>query len=546
MAYHWNQDTGRFEDENGNPTTGAVPMDQMQGAGNAAPGSLAANARAGADLSQPVAFDRPAVTAPLPSPTVMPLATPTTSPMPMPPEVQKTGQKTTVTREQPAAGEGAALQALQGDYARGAETARAEGGILTRQAGVTAAGEQESAVQAQARADAIAQEQEKRNAAIAAAQARVEQDRQKFEAERQKLSGMDIKDVYEGHPGYRIGKSILVALGELGAGLQRLGGAGGSNVALSIINANEQQWYANQRARIEKQKERVAGAEKSMAYAEQQVQGERQAKADALADLNLIAAARSDALAGKIRAEAAQIGTEHAAIMGEKLAQAEEQKRDNFLLQYKAGFRAKLATETESSTGPATAGAGRGMTEQMKKAALAAQLADDFRNGGDQELSEGAKARILKNDRLMESQKHSQLATWLQGLAPGGMVPTNRYEGLSPRETQIANSQRLMAEKAAALNYTAGGEKSLEAMVSEFDPTIPGGGNSRQKIDNIRNIMNANAGLAGAQMGIARAGVQSGAAGAPIPTKATAQGGRPGRVNGRPAIIYPDGHYELQ
>jgi hypothetical protein len=76
------------------------------------------------------------------------------------------------------------------------------------------------------------------------------------------------------------------------------------------------------------------------------------------------------------------------------------------------------------------------------------------------------------------------------------VVPTSRTSGLSPDEAKIANAQRLIAEKLGSLNYTAGGEKSMERLVQEFDASATGQGTPEQKLQSAFSSMNANAALA--------------------------------------------------
>jgi hypothetical protein len=504
-----NPQTGQLEDDNGNPlpTGTAVPMNQVAPQGpppGMAPGALAANARAGQDLSLPVMLDRGGNDAP---PMGLPLQTPAAAPSPPvapqpPPMVRDTGTWSR-THEAPLPAEREAMrQVTLGDK----EAERLAG----QQGDVDKAKAQQELEAAQAKAAQRQLQTIQVGAAVDQGQAAVAEAKQKYDAESDRLSKMDVKDWWSTRStGQKIAAAISVAMGALGGALT---GKGGTSGVMDILNKSMDDEYRLQRAQIDVQAKKVEGAKENVGMA-------RQAHADAIANLELKQAATWNALGDAAAAKAAQVGTQAAAVQAQVIKNNAEQKTNVHLEQWLEGQRQKVTTGGTSVTGTGTTSgeATRAQGKQMEKAALAAQLADDFRNGGDQQLSEAAKARILKNDRLMHAQKDSTLATWLQGMAPGSIVPTNRYDGLTDREKEIANSQRLMAEKAAALNYTAGGEKSLDAMVAEFDPTVPGG-NSRQKIENIRNIMNANAGLAGKQMGVAQQGIKTGAAGAPPPS----------------------------
>jgi hypothetical protein len=500
-----NPQTGRLEDDNGNPLPmgAAIPMDQVAPQGpppGMAPGALAANARAGMDLSQPVMLDRGGNDGP---PMGLPQQTPVAQPSPVtpqqpPPMVRESGT-ISHTHEVASPEERRAMAAMRATDQDAIRIAGQQGQLGQEQA-------QQQLQATQAQAGLRQQQAQETQARIDTGQAEAAAAKAQFDGEREKLSKMDVKDFWSTRTtGQKVAAAISLAMGAVGGVLTGKGG----NVAMDVIHKAVDDDYRLQRAQIETQRGKLGDAEKNLHMTNEE-------RARKLSELEVSQTAKWLGVADAAKVRAAEVGTRAAAVQAQVISNGAQEKAQAHYQQWLQGMRDKVTSSGTSVTGTGTTSgeATRAQGKQMEKAALAAQLADDFRNGGDQQLSEAAKARILKNDRLMHAQKDSTLATWLQGMAPGSIVPTNRYDGLTDREKEIANSQRLMAEKAAALNYTAGGEKSLDAMVAEFDPTVPGG-NSRQKIENIRNIMNANAGLAGKQMGVAQQGIKTGAAGAP-------------------------------
>jgi hypothetical protein len=247
-----NPQTGQLEDDNGNPlpTGTAVPMNQVAPQGpppGMAPGALAANARAGQDLSLPVMLDRGGNDAP---PMGLPLQTPAAAPSPPvapqpPPMVRDTGTWSR-THEAPLPAEREAMrQVTLGDK----EAERLAG----QQGDVDKAKAQQELEAAQAKAAQRQLQTIQVGAAVDQGQAAVAEAKQKYDAESDRLSKMDVKDWWSTRStGQKIAAAISVAMGALGGALT---GKGGTSGVMDILNKSMDDEYRLQRAQIDVQAE---------------------------------------------------------------------------------------------------------------------------------------------------------------------------------------------------------------------------------------------------------------------------------------------------
>ncbi len=171
------------------------------------------------------------------------------------------------------------------------------------------------------------------------------------EAELKRLNGMKIEEFGAGEPAWKhIGRAVAIGLGELGRSLSK----GNHNAAADIVSQQMAEHYQVQRARIEKQKETVAGAR-------QQVGDARLAKADSLVNFDAQELARTKALAAQVDAEAARVGTEYARTQAEKIKEAATQHALLVSQNIEQGLRAKSVQgqEWRKTEGPVSApGAG--------------------------------------------------------------------------------------------------------------------------------------------------------------------------------------------
>lgn len=532
----WNPQTGQMEDD------GSGPQGLDQAPAAAAPISVL-------PPQQPITVIPPGEELP-PAPVVPTPGAAPPSPIAEPPAV-KSESKTTTTREVPTKAEGGLNQKIAGEFTQQAGLTKQEGDINRREAETAATGAEEEAKVSGSKQGAFDKTIADQSALIKQAQDKVTADRSKYDAEVQRLGQLDIKGFYEGDEGRgrAIGNTIAVALGEIGRIF--LKNRAGPNVALQAIHDQEDIYYRDQKARIDKQKDVISAARDRVSSSQGGLTDARQAKMDQLADLNLSFAARSQAIADKFKAEGARIGTEHALVTSQKMATAEEQRRDMFLEGYQQSIRQKVATESQTSSGPANDGTGgRAAGAQMQKATLAAQMKDDFAVVDSlPPLSEASKSKIQENATKIklaeEASAHGGISGTMGVLAGRnvGLVPKSLYEGLPPDQARVANAMHLLAQKAAALISTSHSADEVAHSRSMFDPTAPdAAGTPQQQMDMMRKIMLENAALGGKYTGMAEA---AGATTPHVPGGPAAGGGgaAPNDID-RQAVEWAQAHHQ--
>lgn len=207
-------------------------------------------------------------------------------------------------------------------------------------------------------------------------------------------------------------------------------------------------------------------------------------------------------------------------------------------------------TETTVTTGKPVPGGGQGRAAtaafnaaRIAEHAQAALKTIDKLSGAGVRLTEDDLIRIQENRKETEKDKHAGL---LEGKVMRGlhMVARTPYDGLSEKKRLLAQAQEVVMQKAAVL--AAGGstaEGAIDHARSIFDLHQPGQGEGGvdQKMDQIRGIVGANAALGGKFTKVAQAGAD---AATHAPAAAAGGGGVRKLVNGKPAMVYPDGTYE--
>ena len=348
MPIRFNQQTGQLEDENGNivpqggpPTSRTVPVPFSSG--------LVTENMQGAPLAQAVA---PPSFAPEP-PQPMPVAAPPPAvpdgiaapPPALPPGgMARTESRTTTTRTRELASKEKALAQgrVEADADEEGDLVRQQGEVKERQADARATGKENEAKALTADAKALDGGMQAGDVEIKAAKA-------KYDAELDKYAKMEPRDYYEGRTGLRVANALAVAFGELGRSLSK----SGHNSALEIIQDAEQQHFAKERLRIEKQKDLVGQAKEGVASA-------RVSKSDLITDLQLKSAARLTAFAKATEAAGERVGTPWAKLEGQRTAVALRADANKLALQAAQGLRQKISTttETQSIQGTGVGGAG--------------------------------------------------------------------------------------------------------------------------------------------------------------------------------------------
>lgn len=283
----------------------------------------------------------------------------------------------------------------------------------------------------------------------------VSKDKAKYDAAVAERSRMKMEKFGEGDPVWKgIGRALMIGLGELGRSMTK----SGHNTALEIIDAQAQEHYMLEKQRLEEGDKKVGNARQGMLDT-------REAKAEAMADLEREHAAWNKALASKARAEAASFGTEHAKIEGEKIANAAEQRAAQNIQRLGALRRVQVESRT-SWTNTTGAGAGAGGGNPTEKQTMLAILSQQMQGELDT-ISKNAPitAKVLSK---MQSQGLGAEAadraaaaglTGAAGVAVAralGLVPKSKYEGMTPQEQLVANAWDNAVEKYARVLTGAG------------------------------------------------------------------------------------------
>lgn len=331
------------------------------------------------------------------------------------------------------------------------EIAGREAPLLERKAGVEEAAALVDARAAELQAEKEREKTEQFNALIKG-------DEDKYNAAVAERSKMKLRAFGEGDPVWKTaGRTIAVALGEIGRALTK----GSQNTAWDIVQAQTDEHYRLERMRIEE-------ADKKVATARQVVGDRKQSKQEALVDLEREHAAWNKALATRTRAESAAIGTEHAKLEGEKIANALDQKAAEHAQRVGALRREQVQTEGRTSWTNTTgdgAGAGRGgqPTENQAKLALLAQQMQ----GELDTISKNAPLTSKVLGKLQSQALGSEAAdraaaaglTGAAGVAVAralGIVPKSKYEGMTDQEQLVANAWDNAVEKYARVLTGAG------------------------------------------------------------------------------------------
>lgn len=495
MPFHMNPQTGQLEDENGNPVGpgAAVPMDQMQAAGppvGMVPGGLAANQRAGRDLSMPVVLDRGGNDAPL----GLPLQTPGASapapitPTPTPGMVRDTST-TTRQREVPLPQEAAAMRRVTAND-------EAAVGVAQQQGGVDQAKAQQELEAAQARQAARQGLVGETQAAVDQGQATAAAAKAKYDAESEKLSGMKVQDFWADKGiGSKVVAAIALAMGAVGGALTGKGG----NVAMDVINKSIDDDYRLQRAKIDVQARKVEGAKEGIQMA-------RQSHADQIADLELTQAAKWNAVGDAAATRAAQVGTQAAAVQAQRIQTDAQQKRDLHLEQWLEGQRAKVTSTNTSVQGTGAAGAGGKSTEAQQKLALLAQQMNGELDTIQKNpaMAQGVLSKMQTRGISAEAADATASKGILGAAAVGlgraaGVIPKSKYENMTDQEQLVANAWDNATEKYARVLTGAGMPEGEARRLALQD--APHAGDSpvviAQKFQRMRAFANQSMSLAG-------------------------------------------------
>lgn len=449
MGLRVNPFTGQLEDDGqGMPQTlgqvQGVPLDQMQPAPSAPPGMLAANSRAGQDLSQPVVIDRGGNDGP---PLNLPPQTPTAPPAPVAPQ-QPPGMvrdTETRTREVVSPEERKAMQALRATDQQGVQIAGQQGEVGQAQAQqkLDAANEQAGLRQQQAA---------ETQARIAAGQAEAEKAKAQYDAESTKLSKMDMKDWWSTRStGQTIVAAISLAMGAIGGALTGRGG----NTALEVIDKAMDNDYRLQRAQIETQQGRVAGAEKNLHLTNDE-------RARKLSELEVSQVAKWNALGDAAAAKAAQVGTQQAAVQAKVIKNAATEKAQAHYQEWLQGQRTKATSTSVQGTGGAAAAGGKPTEAQARYAMLAQQMNGELATiMQNPQMASTVLSKMQGGGQLSEAADVTASKGIMGALGVGaargaGLLPKSKYEGLGQQEQLVANAWDNLTEKYARVLTGAG------------------------------------------------------------------------------------------
>lgn len=381
------------------------------------------------------------------------------------------GGVTTTTRTKIDKKEKEGLDREQAALEEGKKIAGREGELLTKKADseYATALQQQSAEEGNAAARALKTEEQnklvqQRKEAFDAELARRDKTFAEATAERSRVK---LEKFGETDPAWKvIGRALAAGLGELGRSL--LGS--GSNTAAEFIQAQAQEHYQLQRQKIEeadkKESRTIAEADRRVGTAREGVTNAKESKIEALADLEADQAAWNKALAAQARTGAASFGTEHAKVMGEKVANEAEERAAQHAQKLGQLLRVQVESRTSwtNTTGADAAGArgGQPTENQTKLALLAQQMKGELDTiSKNPQLAQSVLGKMQSGALAAEAADKSA-ASGLPGAAGvallrgAGLVPKSKYEKLTDQEQLVANAWDNAVEKYARVLTGAG------------------------------------------------------------------------------------------
>ncbi len=399
----------------------------------------------------------------------------------------------------------------------------------------------------------LAQDAEARRAALEqTTEAEIARRQSALDAESEKYKSMGFKDFWSrasiaGKEGTTTGARVLgaisMALGAAGAGLAHM-----PNYAQDIIDKAIDRDYQLQKDTILKQKDVVTEARMG-------VEGARQAKADKLLALENWRKSAYEQAAAQAKSMLAKMGVPDAEAEKNALVATQRQKAfdsqqaltenvakvanvqaDTVLKRAEA---AKMKAEAEQAKNPAA----KPLTEsQAKSSELAGRMIQD-----NQILDKVGPMSAEGMQRLRQLAAAEQA---FEGSPKAKALAISK--GILKTPEQVLNAHDRMAYTAGArfINSFQRGDSGGAIAAGEYlmgaQLYMPQPGDSPADIAAKRaarqQIIQGKLAAAGAG---AQAATAAGSVPPAVPGPTASAGGRRGRVNGKPAIIYPDGHYDL-
>lgn len=314
----FNAATGKLEDDEGNEIAmaappGMAPQPQVPGAGVAAPAAAALT---------------PQVQAPPPVPSMV-----------------RESQSTTTSREIPLAGERDAMKRLQRTDEEAVKIAEREGEAKKHKA-------ESDADDARTKADTRERFADETTSTVDQTSAEVAKAKATYDAESKRLAESKTSDWWTKQTtGQKIMAVIGLALSGVGSALA---GRGGGGQAAAALEKEIEDDYRLSMAKLDNAKAGIGVA--------------RQNASDARGDVELKQAARWKAVEAKITEQAAQNGTEQAAVEAEKLRNVTQAKQQEHLQRWFETQRPKVSTTSASSAGGAgAAGTSKPSSEDLAK-----------------------------------------------------------------------------------------------------------------------------------------------------------------------------------
>lgn len=374
---------------------------------------------------------------------------------------------------------------------------------------------------------------------------------QQAAAAREAVKGFKFKDYWaDKSSAARVGSALAVALGALGASLTKT-----PNFALQILDKKMDDDHRSQVERLQQLKDDEVMARTGIADA-------REARASALAALNIKGAAGLRVIKAQMEEAAARSTDANykkmvAAKAAEWDAQAAERDKAGHAALYqmeidkadkfqRTSVTSKRIADPAAGRGGAGAG-GKAPTEsQAKTALLAQQMLDEITTLDKSGFSLSPKAldKLQSNTLASQTADKSQSSGWVGNAGTSlarsvGMVPKSKYDGLAPGEQRIANAWDNLIEKYARVLTGAGmpeGEANRMAVQN-----APHAGDSpqvlQQKMTRMRNaasqMMSLSGGAATMVQGAQQAAPPTAAPSGPQPGTTRQVGGKTYRFDGR-------------
>lgn len=307
---------------------------------------------------------------------------------------------------------------------------------------------------------------------------------------------------------------------------------GGPNNSLNILNSAMDDDYKHWQ-------DRYSAMERAVARSGGDVDRARAEFDTALAARQV---AQRQAVLDKAEQLTSQAKTAQQRAAGDALIQAQQEKiaeaNSNFANLTNAQVHTTVNSKLTTGDGVNGTANGRAAGTMIQRATLAEHMKSamdtiDRLTKEGVTLDEKTREKIQDNDKSIQSMEHASPLEAFVGRHT--FAARSRFEGLSPKQQELANAMEVLSQKGAALASPSHSEEEMRHARGMFDMLTPGQAPDilAQKLDYSRGIMGANRAIGGGYSGIAERGAEESRAAAPKPGGGGKSKGRPFEYKGK-------------